>query len=166
MSDATDRLERSRAALAEAMRRGGFGPRPGKSARPERSERTARPAGHAPQAPGATGGEGGREPRDDRPPPWQRWMDIARRRWQSHPLHLVGEIAVPALGAWAARRPLAFLAVAAAAGACLVAARPWRALSGTGLLVLALRGMGVPSFVLSGLRMRRGARRMAARAAP
>ncbi len=154
MSHATDRLERSRAALAEAMQRGGLGPPHARTQAP------------TPQGPDAGGAEGARDAAHPRRPPWQRWMDAARRRWHAHPLHLVAEIAVPALGAWAARRPLTFLAMAAAAGAGLVATRPWRVLSATGVLAMALRAMGVPSFALAGLRMRRSPRRMATRVGP
>jgi hypothetical protein len=125
MSDATERLARSRAAWVEAMR-----PRHGMAQANTQADTQAGAQASRPV----------------------RWFERIRRRWQAHPLHLVAEVAGPVIGAWAARRPLTFLAVAALAGSALVATRPWRRLSRMGALLLALRAVGMPSLVVAGLR--------------
>ena len=58
---------------------------------------------------------------------------VARRWWQRHPLHAAGQLARPVLARYAREQPLKLVAVAAAAGALVVLARPWRVLTASGI---------------------------------
>jgi hypothetical protein len=57
--------------------------------------------------------------------------------WRHHPVHLVLDVAKPVVSYFAARYPFGFLAVAAASGALIDRARPWRLLSGSGVIAIA-----------------------------
>ncbi|MCM2253481.1 MAG: hypothetical protein NDJ19_14060 [Ramlibacter sp.] len=61
------------------------------------------------------------------------------------------ELATPALSAFAQRKPLQFLGIAAASGALLVIARPWRLVSVTGLLVAIAKSSQLSTVLLSAL---------------
>ena len=81
------------------------------------------------------------------------------------------ELATPALSAYAGRKPLQFLGIAAAAGAVVVIARPWRLISVTGLLVAIAKSSQLSTVLMSALsaadyqRDRRTARMNASRTA-
>jgi hypothetical protein len=55
--------------------------------------------------------------------------------WRHHPARLGLEVATPLLARYAAKNPAAYVSIAALSGAVFVAARPWRLLSVTGVLV-------------------------------
>ncbi|MGZ5195067.1 MAG: hypothetical protein ACXWJM_07835, partial [Ramlibacter sp.] len=75
-------------------------------------------------------------PRRSRPSGWFGSARHALRTWwRHHPAHMVAELATPALGAYAEKRPFRFLGIAAAVGAVVVVTRPWRLISVTGLLI-------------------------------
>ena len=61
------------------------------------------------------------------------WMPMARavaqHWWQRHPVHAAGQLALPVLQRYANQEPLKLVAAAAAIGAVVVLARPWRLLS-------------------------------------
>jgi hypothetical protein len=57
----------------------------------------------------------------------------------------------PVLSAYARRKPLQFLGIAAAAGAVVVVARPWKLISATGLLMAVLKSSQVTGLVLSAM---------------
>lgn len=59
---------------------------------------------------------------------------VARHWWQRHPLHAAGQLARPVLEKYARDEPLKLVAVAAAVGAAVVLARPWRLLSASALV--------------------------------
>ena len=59
--------------------------------------------------------------------------------------------ATPVLAKYAQRRPVTYLAVAAAAGALVVIARPWRMLSVSGLALAALRSPQLSGALISAL---------------
>lgn len=81
--------------------------------------------------------------------PWRGLREAGRRHWEGHPARLVAGLAAPWLGQWGRRHPLAFLTLAAAAGAALVMARPWKLVSVTGLLVAALKSSHLASLLMS-----------------
>ncbi|MDO5654076.1 MAG: hypothetical protein Q4G39_08230 [Brachymonas sp.] len=51
---------------------------------------------------------------------------VARRRWRSHPVHLVADVGRPFLMHQARKRPARLLAIAAVAGAAVVLLKPWK----------------------------------------
>jgi hypothetical protein len=61
------------------------------------------------------------------------------------------ELATPALSAFADKKPLQFLGIAAAVGAVVVIARPWRLISVTGLLVAIAKSSQLSTILLSAL---------------
>lgn len=71
--------------------------------------------------------------------------------WRSHPAHLAVQVAQPALGQYARTHPLTLLGVAAALGAVVVLAKPWRLIPVTGLLVAAFKSKAFTHFIASAL---------------
>lgn len=145
MSDAADRLARTRLAIiAQAQsrerrheRRGGAG----------RSDDARQHAGTDEEL---------RRERDaaDRHGP-ARWLRHARHAvrswWRHHPASMGLELVTPALSAYAARKPVQYLAIAAAAGAVVMLVRPWRLISVTGLIVAIVKSSQLSSVVMSAM---------------
>lgn len=100
--------------------------------------------GEADETPGDTGP-------DPKAPPWIRAREAVHRWWQQHPAHQVARLAAPLARAWTRRHPGRLLALAAAGGAVLVLARPWRLVSVTGLLVATLRSPSLIHLLMSAL---------------
>ena len=84
-------------------------------------------------------------------PPWGRAREAMRHHWQDHPARLAAGLVAPLLSHWGGRHPLAFLGIAAASGAVLVMARPWKLISVTGVLVAALKSSNLVSLAMSTL---------------
>jgi hypothetical protein len=137
MSDAGDRLARTRLAIIEHAQR-----RERRSGR----ERERDPAGAGPQ-PGEPGAEYG--------DPGEGWFGHVRHAlgawWRHHPASMGVELATPMLAAYARRRPLQFLGIAAAAGAAIVVLRPWRLISATGIVVALLKSSQLSGLIMSAL---------------
>lgn len=138
MSDASDRLARSRLAIIEhAHRREVHG----------HSQDAHGEAGgdgepwDAAQA-AAAGGSGGR---------FERVKRAAKAYWRHHPARMGLQIAQPLLARYAARHPGTYLSIAAAAGALFVFARPWRLISVTGVLVALAKSPQIAGVVMSAL---------------
>lgn len=91
--------------------------------------------------------------------PWRSAGEAARRHWEDHPAHLAAGLITPLLSRFGQRHPLAFLGIAAAIGAALVMARPWKLISVTGVLVAALKSSNLASLAMSVLAARRAAPR-------
>lgn len=140
MSDAADRLARTRLAIIEQIQHGEH--------RHKRSD-THRRREREPEGGEAAQGEPG-DGQDGQG--WlARAMEAAGKWWRYHPAHLGLELATPALSAYAGRKPLQFLGIAAAVGAVMVIARPWRLISLTGLLVAIAKSSPVSGLLLSAL---------------
>jgi hypothetical protein len=79
----------------------------------------------------------GADAHEGRPPArwFRRFSAVATTWWRGHPAHLVLDLATPALSRYASRKPRQFAGMAAAAGAVIAIARPWRLLSVTGTLL-------------------------------
>lgn len=138
MSDAADRLARTRLAILDQIEHREQWPKRGDSQRRREGERE----GGQPQEGEPRGGVGG----------WfVRIGHAARTWWHYHPVHMGLEIATPALSAYAGRKPLQFLGIAAAVGAVVVIARPWRLISITGLLVAIAKSSQLSTVLLSAL---------------
>lgn len=71
--------------------------------------------------------------------------------WRSHPAHLAAALVQPVLGQYARTHPLALLGGAAALGAVVVLARPWRLIPVTGVLMAALKSKAFTDFIASTL---------------
>jgi len=71
--------------------------------------------------------------------------------WRHHPAHLVLELATPTLENYARRKPFQYLGLAAAAGALLLLARPWKLISLTGILVALFKSSQLSSLLMSAL---------------
>ncbi|MEY4712968.1 MAG: hypothetical protein RIS88_2418 [Pseudomonadota bacterium] len=82
---------------------------------------------------------------------WRGLREAGQRYWHGHPARLVVRLAAPLLAHWGRRHPLAFIGIAAAAGALLLLARPWRLISATGLLVAALKSPHLASLAMTAL---------------
>lgn len=85
------------------------------------------------------------------------WTDALRGWWQHHPANVALEFARPVLSSYAKGSPWTILAAAAAAGIAIVALRPWRMLTMSGLLFGLMRGSQLPRmlFTLLGAAARR-----------
>jgi hypothetical protein len=143
MSDAGDRLARTRLAIIAQVQRRSRGNGDHDAAREHRAK------------------EGQREHAQDDWTSYEEregigsWFGHARRAlrtwWRHHPAHMGVELATPMLSNYAYRKPVQFLAIAAAAGAVVVVARPWRLITVGGLLAALLKSSQVSTLVMSAL---------------
>lgn len=74
-------------------------------------------------------------------------MNVARRWWRRHPANAVGQLARPLLERYAREEPAKLVAAAAATGALIVLAKPWRLLSVTAVVAAALKTSDVADLV-------------------
>jgi hypothetical protein len=141
MSDAADKLARSRLALIEHIQR--------RERRDEKKEtRRARVREQGEQ------GEQDWDQSDagDDPARWfARFKRAAGAWWRSHPARLGLELATPVLSGYATRKPAQFLGISAAVGAIVMITRPWRLISMTGLIVALLKSSQLSSVVMSAM---------------
>ena len=138
MSDAADRLARSRLAIIDQIEH--------RDQRPRRSEAPRRPRREAEH------GEPEDEVRESANGGWfARLRSAAATWWRYHPAHMGLDLATPALSAYAGRKPMQFLGIAAAVGALVVIARPWRLISVTSLLVAIAKSSQLSTVLLSAL---------------
>jgi hypothetical protein len=119
MSEATDKLARTRQAIVENI---------------ARRERKYDPREEPPPAGYAFAGDAGPyPPDDDEDDIGSGWFGHLRQAlrtwWRYHPAHLAVDLATPVLRGYARRKPWQLLAISAAAGAVLTFARPWRLIS-------------------------------------
>jgi hypothetical protein len=139
MTDAADKLARSRLALIEHIQR-----------RDEKKD--ARRAARE------------RDQSEQDEPDWDqsaaadgfaRWFATFKRAalawWRSHPARLGVELATPVLSSYAKRKPFHLLGIAAAVGAVVALTRPWRLISVTGLVVTLLKSSQLSSVVMSAM---------------
>jgi hypothetical protein len=147
MSDAARRLAQTRLAIIEEIdqrehRGDPRGTRDGREA--SRAQAREHAAGDGRERDGA--------PRRARP---SGWFGSARHAlgtwWRHHPAHMAVELATPALGAYAEKRPFTLLGIAAVVGAVVVVTRPWRLISVTGLLVAVAKSSQLSGLLMSAL---------------
>jgi hypothetical protein len=133
MSEAGDRLARTRLAIIEQVHR-----RDRHSG--TRDERVRREAGE-PEAAYEDDGEG--------------WFGPVKRAlgtwWRHHPAHMGVELATPVLSAYARRKPMQYLGIAALVGAVFVVAKPWRLISATGIVVALLKSSQLSGLMMSAM---------------
>lgn len=139
MSEAGQRLAMSRRAILEHI---------------ARRERRHDPRETGPRGP-ASADAWEREPGDEPPPGGAGWLEQARHAagvwWRHHPAHMAVELAGPLVAAYAHRKPMQFVGMAALAGAALTFARPWRLISLTTLLVALVKASNLPSILMAAL---------------
>jgi hypothetical protein len=137
MSDAADRLARSRLAIIKQIQQPEHRDKRGTTRRRERETGDK----EAPERV-SNGGAGG----------WfARLRQAARTWWRYHPAHMGLEVAAPALSAFAERKPLQYLGIAAVVGAVVMIARPWRLISIGGLLMAVAKSSQLSTVLLSAL---------------
>ena len=140
MSDAADKLAKTRLAIIEHIYR--------KDRRHER--RDARDEGDAEDAVDDDWYD--EQDYGSGPAGWfAQVKHTVRMWWRQHPASLGLEMATPALSAYAARKPLQFLGIAAAVGAVVVVTRPWRLISLTGVLVALAKSSQLSGLVMSAM---------------
>jgi hypothetical protein len=138
MSDAADRLARTRLAIIKQIQEPEHRKERGDTHRGR--ERDVRD--HEPPERISNGGVGG----------WfARFRQAATTWWRYHPAHMGLELATPALSAFAEKKPLQYLGIAAAVGAVVMIARPWRLISVGGLLMAIAKSSQLSTVLLSAL---------------
>jgi hypothetical protein len=75
----------------------------------------------------------------------------AKSYWRHHPARMGVQVATPLLSRFARRQPLAYVGIAAAAGALFLVARPWRLISVTGVLVALAKSPQLAGVVMSAM---------------
>lgn len=133
MSDASDKLARSRQAILDHV------------ARRERR--------HDPRMETADGfAEPGEPPYEDTTDPGSGWFGhmkhAVRTWWRYHPAHMVVDLASPLMREYARQKPVQLLGISLAAGALLTFARPWKLIS-VGTIVVALLKSGQLSHLIT-----------------
>lgn len=87
--------------------------------------------------------------------PGEGWFGHIKRAvrtwWRHHPAHMGVELATPMLSAYARRKPMQFLGISALVGAALVVARPWRVISATGIVVALLKSSQLSGLLMSAM---------------
>ena len=73
----------------------------------------------------------------------------ARMWWHRHPASAVADLASPFLIDYARVHPFKLLGISAATGAALVIIRPWRMISGSALLIAAVKSSGLTNTLLA-----------------
>ena len=137
MSDAADRLAKTRLAIIEQIHR--------RERRPERRD-------SADTEPDALHGDHWWDNSGSGPGSWFATLKRAVGGWwREHPAHLGLELATPALSDYAGRKPVQFLAIAAVVGAVAMVARPWRLVSATGLLMAVLKSSQLSGLIMSAM---------------
>lgn len=139
MSDAADRLARSRLALIEFVHRKEI--RKDKRAQNALNEHEEGEQWEAAES-AAASAHGG----------WfSRVKTAAKVYWRHHPARMGLQLAEPMLAEYARRSPGTYLGISAAAGALFVIARPWRLISVTGVLVALAKSPQLAGVVMSAM---------------
>ena len=136
MSDASEKLARSRKAIVEHIAR-----------RQRRHDPREEPA------------EGHDDPYafapDDEPYEAGGWFGRLRHAvrtwWRYHPAHMAVELTTPLMRSYARRKPMQLLAISAAAGAALTFTRPWRLISLTTLIVAVLKSSQLSHLLMAAM---------------
>ena len=126
MSDAADKLARSRQAILEHIAR-----------RQRRHDPREVPPGDYDDPYAAFAAY--EEPFEAGSGWFGRLQHAVRTWWHYHPASMAVELATPMMRSYARRKPLQLLAISAAAGAALTFVRPWRLISLTTLAVALLK---------------------------
>ncbi len=141
MSDATDKLARSRQAILSHIAR--------RTRRHDPHEETAGGIGIEDEFADR------QQEEDDAQDYGAGWVGHMRRAvrtwWRYHPAHMVADLASPLFREYARHRPLQLLAISAAAGAVVVIARPWKLISVTTLAVAVLKSSQLSHLLMAAM---------------
>ncbi|HEY8357141.1 MAG TPA: hypothetical protein VIL30_06725 [Ramlibacter sp.] len=141
MSDASDKLARSRQAIVAHIAR--------RERRHDPHEQSARPVG--------VGFDDADYDTYEEPPPppaggWFGHMGYAVGTWwRHHPAHMVVELASPMMRGYARRKPVQLLAISLGLGAALTFARPWKLISVTTLIIALLKSSHLPGLLMAAM---------------
>lgn len=126
MSEASDKLARSRQAILEHI---------------ARRQRRHDPREEPPEGYESAFAEfaADEEPYDGGGGWFGHVQHAVRTWWRYHPAHMAVDLATPLLRNYARRKPVQLLAISAAAGAALTFARPWKLISLTTIVVAVLK---------------------------
>ena len=143
MSDASDKLARSRQAIVAHIAR--------RERRHDPHEQSARPAGSP-----LDGAEYDTYDNHEEPaPPGEGWFGHLRYAmgtwWRHHPAHMAVELASPVMRGYARRKPVQLLAISVGLGAALTLARPWKLISVTTLLIALLKSSHLPGLLMAAM---------------
>jgi hypothetical protein len=78
-------------------------------------------------------------------------VDTLRSWWRRHPVSMAVDFATPSLSAYAGRHPVKFLGTALVVGAVAFYARPWKVISLTGLVVALMKSSQLSGLVMSAM---------------
>ena len=137
MSDAREKLSRSRQAILEHI---------------ARRQRRHDPREEPPESFAAWDEQPYGQPHEPAGTGWFGHMRyVLRMWWRHHPAHMAVELASPLMRSYARRRPVQLLAISAAAGAALTFARPWKLISLGTLVVALLKSSQLSSLVMAAI---------------
>jgi len=134
MSDASEKLARSRRAILDQIAR-----------RQRRHDPHEQPSGST------TGEEDYEEPADADANWFAHMRHAVGTWWRYHPAHMVADLASPLMREYARRKPVQLLAISAGLGAALTMARPWRLISVTTLVVALLKSSQLSGLLMAAL---------------
>ena len=138
MSDASDKLARSRRAILEHV---------------ARRQRHHDPH-EEPQPFGGTEADWAGDDAD-MPDPGSGWFGhlkhAVRTWWRYHPAHMAVDLATPLMRNYARRKPLQLLGISLAFGAALTFARPWKLISIGTLLVAVLKSSQLSHLMMAAM---------------
>jgi hypothetical protein len=139
MSDASEKLARSRRAIVEHIAR-----------RQRKHDPREEPPG------GVDDPYASFAPEDDEPYEggggwFGRFRHAVRTWWRYHPAHMAVELTTPLMRSYARRKPMQLLAISAAAGAALTFTRPWRLISLTTLIVAVLKSSQLSHLLMAAM---------------
>ncbi|MGV3570890.1 MAG: hypothetical protein ACO1PB_09845 [Ramlibacter sp.] len=141
MSDASDKLARSRQAIVAHIAR--------RERRHDPHEQSARPPGSAFDDADYDNYE------EPPPPPGEGWFGHMRYAlgtwWRHHPAHMAVELLSPVMRGYARRKPVQLLAISVGVGAALTLARPWKVISVTTLLIALLKSSHLPGLLMAAM---------------
>ena len=143
MSDASDKLARSRQAIVAHI------------ARRERRHDPHEPSARLPGSP-LEGVEYDTYENYEEPlPPGDGWLGHLRYAigtwWRHHPAHMAVELVSPVMRGYARRKPVQLLAISVGLGAALTLARPWKLISVTTLLIALLKSSHLPGLLMAAM---------------
>ena len=136
MSDASDKLARTRLAIIEHVYR--------KETRKQGRSDHVQPDGEQWEAAeaAASSGSGGA---------FSRVKRAAKSYWRHHPARMGLQMAKPVLSDYARQHPATYISVAAVAGAIFMIARPWRLISAGGVLLALAKSPQFAGVLMSAL---------------
>ncbi|HSI54828.1 MAG: hypothetical protein ACAH21_18790 [Ramlibacter sp.] len=140
MSDAGDRLARSRLAIIEQVQR--------RERRPDKDERRRERA----RRDGPEANEGGAEAGERDGAHWFSGIKhMASAWWRQHPARMGVDLVTPMLSSYASRKPVQFIGIAVGIGVVIAVARPWRLITAGGLIAALLKSSQLSSVLMSAM---------------